>query len=170
MVVRILAVCSLLLLPLSVSLWHRSHRYPQQHRYDVTLYKSLWIYLRDGTCGLYLLNMPTKTASRSEDFHHLHYDPVPRNRSLYLSSTMVGPYRHSWLAFPLWASTTLLAALGVLPLTLGPLRRWRRRRNGWCLHCGYNLNGNRSGRCPECGLRHARPRRRTLSPSLPGRG
>ena len=33
----------------------------------------------------------------------------------------------------------------------GPLRRWRRRRMGWCLKCGYDLTGNESGTCPECG-------------------
>ena len=32
----------------------------------------------------------------------------------------------------------------------GPLRRWRRRKRGLCLHCGYNLTGNTSGVCPEC--------------------
>ncbi len=170
MVVRILAVCSLLLLPLSASLWHRSHRYPQQHRYDVTLYKSLSVYLRDGTCGLFLISMPTKTASRSEDFHQLHYDPVPQNRSLYFSTSVTGPYRHSWLVFPLWASSALLVVMGGLPLAHGPLRRWRRRRNGWCVYCGYDLNGNRSGRCPECGARHARRRSRPVSRSVPDRG
>ncbi len=30
--------------------------------------------------------------------------------------------------------------------------RWRyRRRTGHCRHCGYDLTGNVSGRCPECG-------------------
>jgi len=29
--------------------------------------------------------------------------------------------------------------------------RRRRRRGGQCLHCGYDLHGNVSGVCPECG-------------------
>lgn len=33
----------------------------------------------------------------------------------------------------------------------GPLRRWRRRRKGLCLKCGYNLTGNTTGICSECG-------------------
>ena len=33
----------------------------------------------------------------------------------------------------------------------GPLRRWWRRRKGLCIKCGYNLTGNESGVCPECG-------------------
>ena len=30
----------------------------------------------------------------------------------------------------------------------------RRRLAGLCLTCGYNLTGNLSGRCPECGTAH----------------
>ncbi len=33
----------------------------------------------------------------------------------------------------------------------GPLRRYRRRRRGLCVTCGYDLTGNESGACPECG-------------------
>lgn len=29
----------------------------------------------------------------------------------------------------------------------------RRAREGCCLQCGYNLTGNVSGRCPECGAK-----------------
>jgi hypothetical protein len=28
---------------------------------------------------------------------------------------------------------------------------WRREKFGVCRHCGYNLTGNVSGTCPECG-------------------
>ena len=30
-------------------------------------------------------------------------------------------------------------------------RRARRRLSGGCVWCGYDLRGNTSGRCPECG-------------------
>ncbi|MBI1825941.1 MAG: hypothetical protein HY287_12605 [Planctomycetes bacterium] len=33
----------------------------------------------------------------------------------------------------------------------GPLRRWQRRQRGLCVQCAYNLTGNVSGTCPECG-------------------
>lgn len=80
-------------------------------------------------------------------------------------------YALAWYGDPIWgrggtaiAGTSqtrqflnLLAAsffLGVYPAIAfcrGPLRRWRRRRWGMCLRCGYDLTGNESGVCPECG-------------------
>ena len=48
------------------------------------------------------------------------------------------------------------------PVTVFDLRRLLLKikgiRNAWCVHCGYNLRGNRTGRCPECGMRFTRPR------------
>ncbi len=52
---------------------------------------------------------------------------------------------------PLWAPPLLFAAYPAVAFVRGPLRRWRRRRKGQCVTCGYNLTGNTSGRCPECG-------------------
>jgi hypothetical protein len=45
----------------------------------------------------------------------------------------------------------LFAVWPVVALVRGPLRRYRRRRTGQCMKCGYNLTGNVSGICPECG-------------------
>ena len=45
----------------------------------------------------------------------------------------------------------LFATYPTIAFIRGPLRRWRRRRRGECLTCGYNLTGNVSGVCPECG-------------------
>ena len=48
---------------------------------------------------------------------------------------------------PFWMPT-LLAGVPTLYLF------WRDRRNrlaGFCGRCGYNLFGNKSGKCPECG-------------------
>lgn len=54
---------------------------------------------------------------------------------------------------PLWMPLLLFGLpLGIL-LARGPLRRLHRRRCGLCLKCGYNLQGNTSGTCPECGGR-----------------
>jgi hypothetical protein len=38
-----------------------------------------------------------------------------------------------------------------LPLSVGPLRRRTRKWRGCCVLCGYDLTGNESGTCPECG-------------------
>ena len=159
-VLKIVAVVSLLALPLSALLWRASYRDPQYRRYDVTLYKSLQVLLKDGVCGLHLLNMPTKTASRTEFLTPVKISMTPGNRSLLLSSKIRGKYRVTWVVFPLWLSTTALAFTGTVPLATTPIRQWRRKRNGWCLECAYDLTGNRSGRCPECGTRFRRPVRR----------
>ncbi|MCH7808076.1 MAG: hypothetical protein IIB60_02525 [Planctomycetes bacterium] len=47
-----------------------------------------------------------------------------------------------------------IALFGIYPFVAcshGPLRRWRRRKLGLCLKCGYDLTGNVSGVCSECG-------------------
>ncbi len=49
------------------------------------------------------------------------------------------------LKIPLWS----LFLAGVLPTLILWFRD--RPRKGHCRHCGYNLTGNLSGRCPKCG-------------------
>ena len=146
-----MAILCLLALPVSISLWHKSYAHPVWHRYDVTLYKSLWIYLKDGVCQMHVLSMPTKVASRSEFHTPISYPDLPKNRTLALSSTRQGPYRSTWLVFPFWFPTAGLTFTFGLAAATGPVRKWHRQRTGCCTVCGYSLEGNRSGRCPECG-------------------
>lgn len=54
---------------------------------------------------------------------------------------------------PLWLCLVVVAVYPSVAFLRGPLRTWRRRRSGACLQCGYNLRGNESGVCPECGTR-----------------
>jgi len=49
---------------------------------------------------------------------------------------------------PLW----LLFLTSVLPTGVLWNRDRRRARPGLCSRCGYDLKGNLSGVCPECGL------------------
>ena len=65
------------------------------------------------------------------------------------------PYPHDneagshrlWITIPLWC----LLIISVIPTVL-MLRRHRSiARQGCCQRCGYDLQGNESGRCPECG-------------------
>ena len=55
------------------------------------------------------------------------------------------------LLVPLWMLLVLLAAYPTIAFIRGPMRRMRRRRKGLCVKCGYDLTGNVSGVCPECG-------------------
>ena len=55
------------------------------------------------------------------------------------------------MTLPLWMPLTLFGLPLNILLARGPIRRWRRRRRGLCLTCAYNLEGNTSGTCPECG-------------------
>ncbi len=58
----------------------------------------------------------------------------------------------SWcLVVPLWCLFLLFGAYPTYACLRGPvLRSWRRRR-GLCVGCSYDLTGNESGTCPECG-------------------
>lgn len=52
---------------------------------------------------------------------------------------------------PWWFACMILVSYPAWFLVRGSVRLRRRRRQGLCLACGYNLTGNTSGRCPECG-------------------
>ena len=66
-----------------------------------------------------------------------------------------------YVVCPSWALLILAGLLGTYPgivFIRRPFRRARRLRNGWCLACGYDLQGNVSGVCPECGSPSKTPR------------
>jgi hypothetical protein len=70
---------------------------------------------------------------------------APRNRRI--------PVRPCWPGFLM--DTMLMTGLMTLVIQ-GPsvLRRWRRRRRGLCLACGYSREGiPADGACPECNSR-----------------
>ncbi len=55
------------------------------------------------------------------------------------------------LRFPAWPMVLILSAYPVWAVVRGPMLRRRRRKTGRCIHCGYDLTGNESGACSECG-------------------
>lgn len=154
MIGKIVAIASLAVLPISATMWYRSHAAPYWKRFDLTLYKSVWLTLENGVCHMELLSMPTKVASKSEFVVPVKKGKRPPKKAFRLTTRTHGKgYRTTEVAFPLSLSTIVLALSGTIPFALGPAQRWRRKRNGCCVDCGYNLSGNRSGRCPECGMR-----------------
>ena len=53
---------------------------------------------------------------------------------------------------PIWMPLVFLLAVPALAVYRGPiLRSWRKRKGNLCLACGYNLKGNVTGKCSECG-------------------
>jgi hypothetical protein len=86
--------------------------------------------------------------------------------SLVYSTTMVGfPYILDGFSYLMpfggrVVSIVVLLNMLIMPLVLGgawalsrgPCRRAARIASGLCLKCGYDLTGNISGICPECGL------------------
>ena len=56
------------------------------------------------------------------------------------------------ITVPLAALLIGFAIYPTVAFIRGPLRRRRRRKRGECEECGYNLTGNVSGICPECGV------------------
>ncbi len=76
--------------------------------------------------------------------------PPPPDREA-LATWIFGKAPTTWAISALWVLGVVLAAYPSCALMFGPVRRWRRRRRGLCVGCGYNLTGNVSGVCPECG-------------------
>lgn len=72
-----------------------------------------------------------------------------------VTGTRLLEYR--FIAIPYWP---LVAVFSLLPFRWAFIwwRRRIRRRNGECLHCGYNLWAT-PGRCPECGEVPGQPRK-----------
>ncbi len=57
----------------------------------------------------------------------------------------------TYVYVPYWLLIALFAPYPAAAFVCGPLRRFRRCDRGLCSTCGYNLTGNESGQCPECG-------------------
>jgi len=74
---------------------------------------------------------------RPPRFEHL---GILIRRDVYSAAT------RNMLAAPLWPISLLLIVAPAIWL-----KAHRRRRHGVCASCGYNLTGNVSGICPECG-------------------
>ena len=71
--------------------------------------------------------------------------------ALGLPTTWIRRERFLWTR--LWFPFILFATYPTIAFIRGPMRRRRRRKRGQCLGCGYSLEGNVTGVCPECGVK-----------------
>ena len=58
------------------------------------------------------------------------------------------------VCLPLWFLMILFSTYPAIAFVRGPLRQYRRHRRrkcGLCIQCSYDLTGNVTGICPECG-------------------
>lgn len=160
MLAKIAAIVSFLCLPFSLSLWYGSHARPEFKRFDLTVYKSVSVFLKDGACAIEILNLPTRTPSRSEFRTPMTSSQwSPFKKYLSMSVDARGPYKTTSLFFPLWLPNFFLTGVIILVLLQGPGRHWWRLHRGCCTSCGYDLHGLHGRRCPECGSAYTpRPR------------
>ena len=77
------------------------------------------------------------------------FRPVPQPKTPPAPGMVYVCSAHYAVSLPFWL--LIPACLTpVIAVIRGPLRRYRRRKRGWCVRCGYDLTGNESGVCPEC--------------------
>ena len=119
--------------------------------------------LHAGKVTLHHVVVPTYDISQEQvtrvEFGGFCYAHAVKKRSL---GPTPRPYRRLWkVQIPLFPMCILFAAYPAIAFIRGPLRRHRRRRKGWCIKCAYNLTGNVSGFCPECGTHIAAGTRRS---------
>jgi len=97
--------------------------------------------------------------------HGFYYRSPQASRTFTLQGSVVYPIgaaqywatSQSWRSFflPWWFFALAFAILPLLTLAQR-LRSLTRRRAGQCASCGYNMTGNVTGACPECGSPHHR--------------
>jgi hypothetical protein len=135
---------------------HESHRadnaigFDTRHWYDAGVQEYHWLHLTNGRLGYYLVRPAFVSTPPPADQR---FELLGFIRSITWRTTGRSGVQFS-LVLPLWMPTLLF---GILPAALATfyvrpvLQRRRRSRRGLCLSCGYDLRGNTTGICSECG-------------------
>src|SRR5262249_1339956 len=106
-----------------------------------------------------LMRGAVRVAWLAPDWHVVPHDGEPQPRWILASDYEGSPLAPIWCPqlvteqslrgaiVPLWIPFLIFA----IPTAIIWYRDCRRIPPGHCPHCGYNLNLNVSGQCPECG-------------------
>lgn len=132
--------------------------YPNKQGFPAPAVGWTWFRDRQG------LGSSLEVVRGNATFTHSYWETTPGSPRVLLK---LGPFKCEYLngsgaawwivGLPLWLPFSLLTVYPTIAFVRGPLRRWRRRQKGLCLRCGYNLTGNVSGICPECGTKIEKP-------------
>ncbi len=76
---------------------------------------------------------------------------ITRDDSSHSGRYSVRSFVRTWIIMPLWIPFLAFGIFPAIAFARGPFRRWRQPGDGYCIRCGYDLTGNVSGVCPECG-------------------
>jgi hypothetical protein len=110
-------------------------------------YKEVWIGSQTGS--LFVQSVWTGSVTR-EYFEHVWLERlgfVFERQNCHSVGQVPVPRVFFELRLPHWFLIVVFAP----PLVLRLMVRRRRAKDGMCQTCGYNLTGNVSGVCPECG-------------------
>ena len=156
-----LTVFSLLLVLGTVGLWVDSSAYVNSVYFNFADYYSVsfdWeqgksefaIILRERQIdsGLEMYRIESGGSSRVPPYSGIEWTVM--NFSLRWNADYVGNARVYGVTIPLWFLTLISTILPAIWLF-----KWNRRRKlspNACPACGYDLTGNETGECPECGL------------------
>ena len=119
-------------------------------RYSITANETVWIGSTSAAITVhYCVYGPPEIPrmDKSQGFGHSFLGFEYKRTALW---TPEGTSRRTIYKMPS-VMVLIVAVYPAVAFIRGPLRRYRRKKRGLCIRCGYDLEGNVSGVCPECG-------------------